>query len=162
MPLLASGAAGRALPKPLPGKICRSLWLFRKAGTPPLGQRAAHGGCGQETHRKRGHLRGPREGGPSERDRQRNLGFPGPNGMWCLLFPGRRGQARPVISAFTSPPTQPVLLLCVQTGWLPAWPVATSRTPTALEVSDDKHGLVSIALAQAALMAGQCWTWDPH
>lgn len=58
---------------------------------------------------------------------------------------------------------QSVLLLCVQ-NWLS---VCLARghfqnSETALEVSDDKREFVSIAWAQAALMAGQCWTWDPH
>lgn len=58
---------------------------------------------------------------------------------------------------------QSVLLLCVK-NWLSVC-LASGHfqdSETALEVSDDKHAFVLIARAQAALMAGQCWTWDPH
>lgn len=123
-------------PQASAGEDLQEPWLLGKAGTPPLSQRTAQGGCGQETHRKQGHLRGPREGGPSERDRQRNLGtgprhtgFPGSNGMWCLLFPGRRGQVRPVISAFTPPPSHAACAPAVsRTGCLPGrWPLPELR-----------------------------------
>lgn len=76
---------------------------------------------------------------------------------------GDKGQVRSVLSVFTSLPMQSVLLLCVQ-NWLSVCLAHGhfQNSETALEVSDDKREFVLIAWAQAALMVGWCWTWDPH
>lgn len=115
---------------------------------------------------------GPSEGGPSKRAQAGGMWTAGPTGTQASLAQmecgvscsqGDKGQGRPVLPAFTSLPRQSVLLPCAQ-NWLSVCLAGGhfQNSETALEVSDDKHGFVSIALAQAALMAGQCWTWDPH